>query len=147
MDSILCRAALRERRARPCQFWHNVNVLENPKGLRKLVWLVDSLDRISGFPPVVRSQLGFALYQAQIGHQHESAKILRGFSEAIWQIRADGPGGKYRAVYVAQFGDAVYVLHSFQEKAKSGIATPRRDLELIRQRLQLARRLAESKEQ
>jgi phage-related protein len=68
--------------------------------------------------------------------------MLRGFKEAVWQVRADDPGGTYRTVYVAQFGEAVYVLHAFQKKATSGIATPQRELDLIRQRLQLARRLA-----
>jgi phage-related protein len=109
---------------------------------RKLIWLVDSLDRLAGFPPAVRQKLGFALYQAQIGQQHESAKILRGFREAVWQVRADDPSGTYRAVYLTQVGEAIYVLHAFQKKATSGIATPRRELELVRQRLQLARRLA-----
>ena len=84
----------------------------------------------------------FRLYQAQIGQTHESAKTLRGFKETVWQVRADDPGGTYRAVYVAQFGEAVYVLHAFQKKATSGIATPQRELDLIRQRLQLARKLA-----
>ena len=109
---------------------------------RKLVWLVDSLDRLRGFPVAVRKRLGFALYQAQIGQRHESAKMLRGFGETIWQVRADDPSGTYRTVYVAQFQDAVYVLHAFQKKAKSGIATPHRETDLIRQRLQLARKLA-----
>jgi phage-related protein len=116
--------------------------LEKPEHPRKLVWLVDSLDRLTGFPRAVRQKLGFALYQAQIGQKHESAKILHGFAEMVWQVRADGPGGTYRAVYVAQFGEAVYVLHAFQKKATSGIATPQRELDLIRQRLQLARKLA-----
>jgi phage-related protein len=78
------------------------------------------------------------LYQAQIGQQHESAKMLHGFGETVWQVRAE----TYRAVYVAQFGEAVYVLHAFQKKAASGIATPQRELDLIRQRLQLARKVA-----
>jgi phage-related protein len=117
-------------------------VPEKPEHPRKLVWLVDSLDRLTAFPPVVRQKLGFALYQAQIGQKHETAKMLHGFSESVWQVRADNSGGTYRAVYVAQFGDAVYVLHAFQKKATSGIATPRRELDLIRQRLQLARQLA-----
>jgi phage-related protein len=107
-----------------------------------LVWLIDSLDRLTGFPPSVRQKLGFALYQAQIGQKHESAKILHGFAETVWQVRADDRDGTYRAVYVAQFGEAVYVLHAFQKKAMSGIATPQRELDLIRQRLQLARKLA-----
>lgn len=103
---------------------------------------MDSLGRLMGFPPMVRKKLGFALYQAQIGQRHESAKMLHGFAETVWQVRADDPGGTYRAVYVAQLGEAVYVLHAFQKKATSGIATPQRELELIRQRLQLARKLA-----
>ena len=115
---------------------------EKPEQPRKLVWLVDSLDRLTDFPPAVRQKLGFALYQAQIGQKHESAKMLHGFSEAVWQVRADDSGGTYRAVYVARFRHAVYVLHAFQKKATSGIATPRRELDLIRQRLQLARTLA-----
>ena len=117
-------------------------MLEKANQPRKLIWLVDSLERLAGFPPAVRQKLGFALYQAQIGQQHESVKILRGFAEAVWQVRADDPSGTYRAVYVTQIGDAVYVLHVFQKKATSGIATPRRELELIRQRLKLACKLA-----
>ena len=117
-------------------------VAERPKHPRKLVWLVDSLDRLTNFPPPVRQALGFALYQAQIGQNHESAKMLHGFAETVWQMRADDPGGTYRAVYVAQFGEAVYVLHAFQKKATSGITTPQRELDLIRQRLQLARKMA-----
>ena len=117
-------------------------VSEEPERPRKLVWLVDSLDRLTRFPPAVRQKLGFALYQAQIGQRHGSAKMLHGFSETVWQVRADDPGGTYRAAYVAQLGEAVYVLHAFQKKATSGIATPQRELALIRQRLQLARKLA-----
>jgi phage-related protein len=69
---------------------YNECVPEHP---RKLVWLVDSLDRLTGFPPAVRQKLGFALYQAQIGQKHESAKLLHGFAETVWQVRADDPGG------------------------------------------------------
>jgi len=117
-------------------------VADEPKQLRKLVWLVDSLNRLTGFPPVVRQKLGFALYQAQIGQRHESAKVLHGYAEAVWQVRADDPGGTYRAIYVTQLREAVYVLHAFQKKSTSGIATPQRELDLIRQRLQVARKLA-----
>ncbi len=52
-----------------------------------------------GFPPMVRKRLGFALYQAQIGQSNESAKMLQGFTETVWQVRADDPSGTYRAVY------------------------------------------------
>ncbi|HEY6946505.1 MAG TPA: type II toxin-antitoxin system RelE/ParE family toxin [Candidatus Acidoferrum sp.] len=41
----------------------------------------------------------------------------------------------YRAVYAVRFESFVYVLHAFQKKSPSGIRTPRRDVELIMQRL------------
>lgn len=103
---------------------------------------MDSLATLKTFPTAVQQKLGFALYQAQIGQRHENAKMLHGFTETIWQVRADDSGGTYRAVYLARFKEAVYVLHAFQKKAKFGIATPKRELDLINQRLQLARKLA-----
>jgi phage-related protein len=45
-------------------------------------------------------------------------------------------------VSVADLGDAVYILHAFQKRATSGIATPQRELDLIRRRLRVARKLA-----
>lgn len=47
----------------------------------------------------------------------------------------------YRAVYTVQFADAIYVLHAFQKKSKRGVATPQKDLDLIRRRLAEAQRL------
>lgn len=66
--------------------------------------------------------------------------MLHGFTDAIRQVRADYPSGSCRTVYAAQIGEAVY--DAFQKKATSGIATPQRELDLIRHRLQLARKLA-----
>ena len=87
-----------------------------PEPSRKLIWLVDSLVRLTGFPPMVRKKLGFAVYQAQIGQKDESAKMLHGFTDSVWQVRADDPSGTYRAVYVAQLGEAICVLHAFQKR-------------------------------
>lgn len=72
-------------------------VQQKPEQPRKLVWLADSLDRLTSFPNAVRLKLGFALYQSQIGQTHESPKMLRGFKETVWQVRADDLGGTYRA--------------------------------------------------
>ncbi len=48
-------------------------------------------------------------------------------------------GDTYRAVCTVRFTRAVYVLHAFQKKSKRGIATPKADLDLIKQRLKRAR--------
>ena len=92
-----------------------------------------------GFMPVLaynESSAGKAGTTAQVGLACGLAR------SAVWQVRADDPGGTYRAVYVTQLEEAVYVLPAFQKKSTSGIATPQRELDLIRQRLQLARKLA-----
>lgn len=41
-------------------------------------------------------------------------------------------GLAHRVVYLAKFDEAVYVLHAFQKRSQQ---TPKRDLELARQRL------------
>jgi phage-related protein len=57
----------------------------------------------------------------------------------VLEVVDDYDGNTYRAVYTIRFAQVVYVLHAFQKKAKRGIATPRADLAVIRQRLQQAR--------
>ena len=47
-------------------------------------------------------------------------------------------GGTYRAVYTVKVAGAVYVLHCFQKKSTSGIATPKPDMDLLRDRLKAA---------
>lgn len=87
---------------------------------RPVVWMGDSRERVAGFPLPVRQSIGFALYQAQSGGRHVSARLLRGFSGSVWQVRADDSGGTYRAVYVTKLASAVFVLHAFQKKSKIG---------------------------
>jgi phage-related protein len=110
--------------------------------LRKLVWVASSLKDLRGFPEEVRQVMGFALYQAQTGGKHIAAKPLRGFGGGgVLEVVDDHGGGTYRAVYTVRFAEAVYVLHAFQKKATHSIATPQRDIDLIRARLAAARQL------
>ncbi|WP_434527170.1 type II toxin-antitoxin system RelE/ParE family toxin [Photorhabdus asymbiotica] len=52
-------------------------------------------------------------------------------------------GGTYRAVYTVKFDEAVFVLHAFQKKSKHGIATPKEDMDIIRNRLKVAAVMAQ----
>jgi len=83
--------------------------------------------------------MGHALYLAQIGRIHSSAKPLKGFGGAgIVELVEDDQHGTYRAVYTVKFESAIYVLHAFQKKSKKGIKTPREEIELVRRRLKVA---------
>ena len=90
-------------------------------------------------PVSVRKFFGHALNFAQCGEQHDAAKVLKGFGGVgVLEVVEDDTAGTYRAVYTVKFGDAVYVLHCFQKKSKHGIATPKPDMDVIRERLKVA---------
>lgn len=79
--------------------------------------------------------MGFALYVAQAGETHHSAKPLHGLGSGVMEIAASDRSGTFRAVYTVSFQDSIYVLHAFQKKSKSGIATPKAEIDLVRRRL------------
>jgi len=115
----------------------------SPK-LKPLVWVASSKTDLMRLPRRVIHDFGFALYAAQVGGVHPNAKPLRGFgSAAVLEVVEDFQGNAYRAVYTARFRAAVFVLHVFQKKSKRGIATPKPDLDLIRERFRAARQVAE----
>jgi phage-related protein len=110
--------------------------------LKPVVWVRSSKDDLKKFPRIAQSHLGFALKVAQNGGKHPDAKSMRGFSGAsVIEIVEDYDGDTYRAVYTVKFVDAIYVLHAFQKKSKTGIATPKHDLHLIEERLRRAKEL------
>lgn len=107
--------------------------------VREILWMGSSREDLKEFPQEARREVGNALYQAQIGKKHPSAKPLKGFHGAsVLEVVEDHDKGTYRAVYTVRFEEAVYVLHCFQKKSKSGISTPKQDLDLIGRRLRQA---------
>ena len=88
------------------------------------------------YPRPIRSEVGQALYTAQRGETGPAATPLKEFGGGrVLEIVAPFGGGVWRAVYTVRFEAAVYVLHAFQKKSKSGIATPQKEIDLIRKRL------------
>ena len=107
--------------------------------MKKLTWFGDSLDKVKAFPPPVQDDIGYALFVAQMGKTHHSAKPLHGLGSGVMEIVSKDPSGTYRTVYTVSIGDVIYVLHAFQKKSKTGIATPKTEIELVRRRLQQLR--------
>jgi phage-related protein len=106
---------------------------------KSLIWVGSSKKDLGALPPSVVDTFGYALYLAQTGRRHEQTKILRGFGDAsVIEVVESANRSTYRAVYTVRFSDAVYVLHVFQKKSKSGIATPKPDMDLIEERLKQA---------
>ena len=107
--------------------------------IKPVVWIGSSRSELASFPEDVKDAVGYALYIAQRGGKHADAKPLKGFGGAgILEIVEDHAGDTYRAVYTVRFADRIYVLHAFQKKSKTGVATPKRKIELIKSRLKRA---------
>jgi phage-related protein len=107
--------------------------------IKPVVWIASTKADLSSFPEDVKDTIGYALYIAQRGGKHADAKPLRGFGGAgILEIVEDHAGGTYRAVYTVRLAGRIYVLHVFQKKSKTGIKTPKLEIELIRSRLKRA---------
>ena len=117
--------------------------MSDEQPLKPVTWVGTSLKDLREFPETVQDLMGYALYVAQRGGKHQDAKVLSGFGGAgVVEIIKDHRGDTFRAVYTLRYAESVYVLHVFQKKSKTGRETPRRDLELIKQRLREAERIA-----
>jgi len=97
------------------------------------------LKDLKKFPEDVRSEVGFTLFLAQTGDKAINAVPLVGFGGAnVLEVVIDYDKDTFRAVYTVKFSEAVYVLHTFQKKSKRRAATPKPDINLIRERLKAA---------
>jgi phage-related protein len=106
---------------------------------RSVIFVGPSLEDLRRFPEGVKDAIGYALWLAQIGRKHPDAKPMHGFGGAgVLEIVEVFDRNAYRAIYAVKFGTAIYVLHAFQKKSTRGIATPKHDIDLIRQRLREA---------
>lgn len=116
------------------QMWYNLTMDTKP-----LVWIGSSRDDLKKFPDEVRDVAGFGLYKAQMGGKHPAAKPLKGYHGAgVVEIVDNHSGNTYRIVYTTKLEGVIYVLHAFQKKEKTGIETPKQEIDLINNRLRLA---------
>lgn len=110
---------------------------------KPLTWLGSTKKDLLALPGQVIDTFGYALHLAQIGKKHPQAKPLQGFGSAgVLEVVENWQNNTYRAIYTVRFAATVYVLHVFQKKSKSGSATPKLDMDMIRDRLNRATQIA-----
>lgn len=108
--------------------------------MKCIIWMGRSRWDLKKFPDKVRRAIGHSLHEVQSGEIPEKAKVLKGFGNAkVWEIRENAQSGTYRAVYTVEFQEYVFVLHCFQKKSKTGIATPKSEIDLLKERLKDAK--------
>jgi phage-related protein len=106
---------------------------------KPVVWIASSLEDLRDCPEPVQDVIGYTLHVAQLGEHPPGVKRLKGDLAGILEIVSDFDRATFRAVYTVKLAGVIYVLHVFQKKSTRGIATPRREVELIKARLATAR--------
>ena len=109
--------------------------------MKAVTWIGDSRQQVRRFPKAVKRTIGEVLRFAQRGTKHPKAKPMRGIGSGVWEIVAPYDTDTYRAVYTVNIGEKIYVLHAFQKKSTRGIRTPKREIDLIKQRFEIAQQL------
>jgi phage-related protein len=113
--------------------------------LKTVEWVGSSKKDLAGFPKEVQKDIGTALMWAQMGGKHADAKPWKGLGPGVMEIVSDYDRDTYRAIYTVNIGEVIYVLHTFQKKSKSGISTPREEIERIQNRYKMAVELSKKR--
>ena len=103
---------------------------------KPVVWLGKPRNELSNFPRQARLQLGFARRWAESTATQRLFGVFGG--AGVLEVVVNHAGNTFRRVYTVRFAGAVYVLHVFQKKSKHGIATPKSEIDLVKERLRWA---------
>ena len=116
------------------------NILSTLRNTRPISWLKGARKDFEDFPQGAQIEMARALTILAEGRMPDIAKPLTGFGSGVMELGLRHRGDAFRVVYALQIDDDIWVVHAFQKKSKSGIKTPKLDIDLIHERL---RRLKE----
>jgi len=102
---------------------------------RPISWIKAARKAFEAFPEGAQTEILTALTIAAEGRKADSAKPLKGFGSGVFEVALRYRTDAYRAVYALQIGEDLWVVHTFQKKSGRGVKTPRKELELIGERL------------
>lgn len=122
--------------------WHNYHIMAANNRipiLKPIEWASQAKKELKEFPDDVIDVIGYSLMLVQQGEKPDNAKPLKGFAGAgVLEVIEDFDSDTYRAIYTVRFKKAIYVLCAFKKKSKEGIKTPKKDMDLIKHRLDCA---------
>jgi len=102
---------------------------------RPISWIKAALNEFEKFPERAQSILLNALTIAAEGGKSDTAKPMHAMGSGVFEIAIPFRGDAYRVIYAVQLAEEIWVIHAFQKKSPRGIKTPKREVDLIRDRL------------
>ncbi len=106
---------------------------------RPVSWIRAARKDFETFPEGAKIEIGRALTMVAEGGYPDIAKPLTGLGSGVLELALKHRGDAYRVIHALQFGPDIWVVHAFQKKSKSGIATPKVEIDLVRERLKRLR--------
>jgi phage-related protein len=108
---------------------------------RAISWLKAARKDFDGFPEEARRVCAAALVLAAEGDMADIAKPMKGMGSGVFEIALKFRGDAFRVIYCVLLGADLWVIHAFKKKSKTGIKTPKQDIDLIKQRLKQVREI------
>ena len=102
---------------------------------RPIGWIRAARKAYETFPAAVRDRVNTALTIAAEGGKADIAKPLKGLDPGVMEIAVRYRSDAWRVVYVTEMIGHLWVIHAFQKKSKTGIKTPKAEIDLVRTRL------------
>ncbi len=109
------------------------------RNTRSISWIKAARKAFEAFPQGVQVEGAQALTVIAEGEMPDVAKPLKDLGAGVMELALRHRGDAFRVVFAVQLGTEVWVVHAFQKKAKAGIATPRTEIEVVRERLKRIR--------
>ncbi len=108
---------------------------------RPISWLRGARKDFEDFPQGAQIEMARALTILAEGRMPDIAKPFTGLGSGVMELALRHRGDAFRVVYALHIDEDIWVIHAFQKKSKSGIKTPKQDIELIRERLKRLREM------
>lgn len=102
---------------------------------RKISWVKAARKDFEEFPEDVQSDMRDALTLAAEGELSGKAKPFKGLDGGVFEIALRYRGDAFRAIYAVKIDVDIWVIHAFQKKSKSGVKTPRREVDVIHEKV------------
>ena len=106
-----------------------------PRNTRRVHWIKAARKDFAAFPPGARDNMLDALTAVAEGGHPSIAKPLNNLGAGVMELALPHKGDAFRLVYALRINADIWIVHAFQKKSKSGIATPQPDIDLVRDRI------------
>ena len=109
---------------------------------RPVSWIGSARKAFETFPGAAQSICLTALTIAAEGGKADTARPMKGLGSGVFEIALAHRGDAFRVVYAVQIGDDLWVVHAFQKQSTRGIATPKHEVDVVRERLRRLREMS-----